>query len=154
MKKLFFSTIINAPKANVWDALWDRDSYGKWTAEFSEGSYAESEWQEGGYIRFLAPEGDGMYSIIERKDPPNYMSFKHIGVVKNWEDMPLDEESRKWTGAMENYTLQELGEGTELVVELDTTDDHESYFKEAFPRALNKVKELAETKVDSDGEVV
>src|SRR3989337_938248 len=119
MKRLNFSTTINAPKEKVWKVLWDDATYRKWTSAFGEGSYAVSEWKEGSKILFLAPGGDGMFSSIARLVPNEYMSFAHLGVVKEGKEQPADAETEKWSGAMENYTLNETAGTTELTVEID-----------------------------------
>jgi hypothetical protein len=144
MIKLKFSTDIKSPKDKVWSTLWDDKTYRSWTSAYSEGSYAVSDWNEGSKILFLSPEGEGMFSMIAKKTPNEYMSFKHLGVVKEGKEQPSDAETEKWAGAMENYTLKDIDGGTQLTVEMDITEDHATYFSEAFPKALNKVKELAE----------
>lgn len=144
MKKLQFTTAINAAKDKVWDALWKEENYKRWTAVFSEGSYAESDWQEGSKILFLSGNGDGMYSQIEKKIPGEFMAFKHIGMVKDKIELPVDEQTKSWSGATETYRLSESGGVTTLLVELDITEDHANYFNEAFPKALAEVKKIAE----------
>lgn len=144
MEKFNFSIMIKAPKDKVWDVLWNDTTYRIWTSPFSEGSYAESNWQEGGKILFLLPNGSGMSSIIVKKTPNEFMSFKHLTEVKNFVEQPIDEKIKQWSGAMENYTLKESGGSTELTVEIDGIEEHVNFFKEAFPRALKKVKELSE----------
>jgi hypothetical protein len=146
MKKLNFSIRINAPKEKVWNVLWEDDTYRKWTSAFSEGSYAVSDWQEGSKILFLSPGGDGMFSVIDKQIPNEFMSFKHLGNVKDGvEQEPQDEETKNWSGAMENYTLEEIDGVTELTLAMDITDSHEPYFKETFPKAFGIVKNLAES---------
>lgn len=144
MKKLEFKTSINAPKNKVWSVLWNDDTYRKWTSVFSEGSYAVTDWKEGSKVHFLTPKGDGMYSVVNRNVPNEYMSFKHLGIIKEGNEMPQDEETKKWSGSMENYYLSGNG-ATELRVELDAADEHAGYFAEIFPKALQKVKELSES---------
>ena len=144
MKTLHFSIIINASKEKIWDILWDDLTYRQWTSVFSEGSYAVSDWKEGSKILFLSPEGEGMFSIIARKIPNEFMSFRHLGTVKNEIEQPDTEETKKWSGAMENYELKGKDGNTELVVTMDITDDHEQYFKDTFPKALDYIKSLAE----------
>ena len=85
-----------------------------------------------------------MYSRIEKIEPGKFMSFKHLGVVKNGEEQPHDEETKKWSGSMENYMLNDLDGYTELTVEIDITEDHVDYFRKTFPEALKKVKEISE----------
>lgn len=144
MKKLNFSIEIKAPKENVWAVLWDDTTYRQWTSAFSEGSYAVSDWQEGSKVLFLSPEGEGMFSMIAKKIPNEFMSFKHLGTVKNGIEQPDSEETKKWSGAMENYSLEEKNGVTELTVAMDITEEHEKSFKEIFPKALESVKTLSE----------
>src|SRR5688572_16329375 len=146
MKKLKFSIDISKPPSQVWKVLWDDKSYREWTKVFSEGSYAVSDWKEGSKIQFLSSNGEGMYSIIDKQKPNEMMSFTHMGMVKNFEEQPLDEETKQWSGSKEQYFLSESNGGTKLNVELDTTDSFEEYFSKTFPKAMEKVKELAEKK--------
>lgn len=145
MEKVKFSIEIKAPKEKVWEALWEDSNYRYWTSAFTEGSHAKSDWKEGSKILFLDPKGEGMYSTIARKIPNEFMSFKHIGYVKEGKELPVDEETKKWSGATENYTLSEQDGTTTLTVENDVFgEEWENMLKEAFPKALEKVKELAE----------
>src|SRR6187402_437325 len=112
MKTLEFKIEIEAPKEKVWKVLWDDETYRQWTAPFCEGSYAVSDWNEGSKIHFMSPNGEGMNSIIESKIPNEYMAFKHIGELKNFEELPIDSKTQEWSGAMETYRLTENNIGT------------------------------------------
>jgi hypothetical protein len=153
MKKLKFSIDIKASKEGVWKALWSDSTYREWTSAFSEGSYAVSDWNEGSKILFLDPNGEGMSSVIARKIPNEFMSFRHVGVAKNGKEIPMDDETRKWSGATENYTLRQTGELTRLEIDMDVTDDHVEKFNDVFPKALQKLKEISE-KTKASAEVV
>jgi len=149
MKQLDFTVQINAPQAKVWSTLWNDDTYRKWTAVFHEGSQAQSDWKEGSKILFLDESGQGgMSSMIARLIPNEFMSFQHLGIVKDGMEDFTTAEAKGWSGAMENYTLLEKDGGTELRVEVDSSDSDEhnfvDYFQETFPKALQRVKELAE----------
>ncbi len=146
LKKVNFSTIINASKEKVWNALWDNENYKKWTAAFSEGSSAVTDWNEGSKILFLDGKGSGMYSIIHKKIPGEIMSFKHIGEVKDGIEQPLNEKTEAWSGGLETYTLKETEGKTEVNVELDVPGDFMDYFTTTFPVALENLKNLAEGK--------
>lgn len=139
MNTLHFKATINAPKEKVWKILWDDKTYREWTSAFFEGSYAESDWNEGSRISFLAPGGSGMFSIIEKKIPNEQMTFKHLGEIKDGK-----EETKDWGGAKESYHLQDSNGGTELMVALDATGEFEEYFTNTFPKALEIVKQIAE----------
>ena len=144
MQRKKYSVNINAPKQKVWQILWSDDSYGKWTSVFCEGSYAVTDWKEGSRVHFLSPGGNGMYSTIAGKEDNRFMSFRHDGEMKDGVELPLDDKSREWAGATENYTLSEDNGTTELVVDMDFVETHETYFDEHFPKGLQLVKELAE----------
>jgi len=144
MKNLNFSINIKSPKEKVWSVLWDDLTYRKWTSVFSPGSYAVSDWKEGSKVMFLSPNGEGMFSNIARLIPNELMSFKHLGTVKDGKEQPESEETKKWSGAMESYSVKETNGITELSVTMDVTEDFESYFRETFPKALGVVKDLSE----------
>jgi hypothetical protein len=144
METLSFSIDIAAPKEKVWEALWNDSNYRKWTSVFSEGSYAETDWKEGSKALFLTPKGDGMYSTIAKNTLYEAMHFKHLGVIKDGKEQPLDEDTKKWSGSMEKYTLKADGDKTKVIVDLDATGEFANYFNEVFPKALQKVKEISE----------
>jgi hypothetical protein len=139
MDHLKFHIDINAPRERVWQVLWSYDSYRKWTAAFAPGSYAESDWKEGSKIRFLGSEGNGMFSTIEKLIHADTMIFKHLGELKDGVELETD-----WAGARESYYLSGKGDLTSLDVTLDSVGEYKDYFNEAFPRALQLVKEMAE----------
>lgn len=145
MEKLVFNIDIRASKEKIWKVLWDDVTYRKWTSVFAEGSYAVSNWNEGDKIYFLGPGGaDGMNSLIETKIPNEYMAFKHIGEIKNSKEVPPNEETEKWSGAMETYKLTQKGDVVNLHTEVDVIEKHIDYFNEAFPKGLEIIKELSE----------
>ncbi|MDB5247588.1 MAG: Activator of Hsp90 ATPase 1 family protein [Segetibacter sp.] len=144
MEKLTFSTTINAPKEKVWEVLWNDSTYRKWTSVFSEGSCVETDWKEGSKILFLDGKGQGMVSIIETSRPNEFMSFKHLGEVKDGVEDTESEAVKKWAGAMENYILNEVNGATEVSVEVDISDDFKEYFLKTFPKAIEQVKVLSE----------
>jgi uncharacterized protein YndB with AHSA1/START domain len=139
MVKLNFTVDINAPKEKVWKTLWEDQSYRQWTSVFMEGSHAKSDWQEGSKIEFLTPKGDGMFSTIHKKVDNSQMVFKHLGEIKDGVETISD-----WGEVYESYFLTEKNAGTELRVELDTTEDFQQYFHDTFPKAMALVKQLAE----------
>ena len=139
MTVLHFTIKINATPEKVWDVLWTDATYRKWTAVFSEESHAISDWNEGSTIQFIGPGNNGMYGIIQKKIPNTQMVFKHLGELKNGVQDP-----KEWGNALESYFLNGLDGGTELNVELDTTDNFKEYFTNTFPKALEMVKQITE----------
>ncbi|WP_186755084.1 SRPBCC domain-containing protein [Echinicola salinicaeni] len=144
-KRQTFNKTINATPEKVWEILWEDESYRKWTSIFSEGSFAETDWKVGGKARFLTPDGMGMISKIKANNPFKFMSIEHLGIIENGQENTQSPEAKKWSGAMENYTLKKTEEGkTEIMIEMDIIDSYKNFFLETWPKALQKVKELAE----------
>ena len=144
MIKLKFNTTIDAPREKVWSVLWNDETYRAWTSAFMEGSYAETDWKQGSKVLFLDGKGEGMVSTIADARPNEYMSIKHLGMVKDGVEDTTSEEVKKWAGAMENYTLKGENGRTELLVDMDTTEGSVEYFEKTWPKALEKLRELAE----------
>lgn len=139
MKKIQFSTTINAPKEKVWDILWGDSTYRKWTAPFSEGSHAETDRNEGSKVLFLDGKGNGMYSVIDKKVSNAEMTFKHLGEIKDGEEKEVS-----WAGAKESYFLNGEHGVTQLKVEMDMDETFKDYFEKTFPQSLQIVKQLSE----------
>ena len=144
MQKINFSTTINAPKERVWKTLWDDATYRQWTSVFSPGSHAETDWKEGSKVLFLDGKGSGMVSKIEASRPNEFMSFLHLGEVKDGVEDTESEKVKAWAGAHENYTLKEENGITELTVDMDINDEYKDMFMNIFPKALEQVKSLSE----------
>lgn len=141
MTRLHFSIDIASPRDKVWRVLWDDASYRDWTSVFAEGSYAESDWNEGSTITFIDPSsGSGMSAVIEKKRPGEFMSFRHEAEIKDGAVQP----PASWSGAHENYTLTANDGRTTLTVDLDALDEHRQMFEDKFPQALKRVKSLSE----------
>lgn len=145
MEKQEFRITINAPKEKVWQTLWDKTTYPKWTSAFAEGSTVETDnWKKGSKVLFLDGNGSGMVSRVDENIPNSYMSFKHLGEVKDGVEDTTSERVTGWAGATENYTLKEADGKTEVVVNMDITEEFAEMFKNIWPKALKNLKELAE----------
>ncbi|HTH29813.1 MAG TPA: SRPBCC domain-containing protein [Lacibacter sp.] len=146
MEQLHFSVNIDAPKEKVWEALWTKGKYETWTAVFSEGSTVETDWKEGSKILFTDGKGSGMVSKIAANKPNEYMSFKHLGEIKDGVEDTTSEKVKQWQGSHENYTLKEENGGTKLEVDMDIAPDFKDYFLKTWPQAMEAIKTLAESK--------
>ena len=147
MKRKQYETRINAPRERVWDILWGEQSYMEWTSAFTEGSKVETDWEEGGKVLFLNEENEGMIARIEEKKAPEKMVFKHLGMVDKDGNEDLESENVKaWSGAEEIYILKENGQQTDLLVKIDLDEGYEEFFDKAWPKAFEKLKDLAESK--------
>ena len=142
INRLEFSIDIQASKEKIWEALWDDAHYRDWSGVFGEGShYVVEDWKVGSQIMFLASNKSGIYSIIERHVPNETIQFKHIGSVINGQEQPIDDETQKWSGATESYSLTEGSESCTLIVEIDVLDEHVEFMSTKLPIALEKIKE-------------
>jgi hypothetical protein len=148
MKTLQFSVHINASPDKAWDAMLGDASYREWTAAFGTGSHYVGDWQEGSKILFLAPDENGvmsgMVSTIVENRPHTFLSMRHLGEVRDNVEDTESPEARAWSGAMESYTFQPDGDGTTVSVSVDTIEELAPDFEDMWPRALAKLKEVAE----------
>jgi uncharacterized protein YndB with AHSA1/START domain len=144
MEKQQHSISINAPREKVWNILWADQTYRQWTTPFMEGSYAVTDWQKGSKALFLGPDGGGMVARIEDNIPNEYLSIEHLGMVENGVEDTESDKVKEWAGAHENYTLKDVDGQTELLIEIDVNQEYAQMFNDMWPKALQKVKELAE----------
>ncbi|MDT8347465.1 MAG: SRPBCC domain-containing protein, partial [Flavobacteriaceae bacterium] len=104
MKTLHFKISIQASPEKVWVALWDKENYQRWSSAFCAGSYYKAEHLSlGSKIHFLTPEGHGMFSIVDAVEEFKLMQFKHLGELQDFKELPINEETAAWTGALERY---------------------------------------------------
>lgn len=149
MEKKTWSITIDAPKEKIWRTLLEDETYREWTSVFSEGSYAVTDWKEGGKILFLNGEGDGMVSRVAAHRPNEYIRIQHLGEVHKGVEQTTKESVAEWADVHEIYSLTEAEdeeEGMLLTVEIDLDEEHESMFDLLWPKALGKLKDLAERK--------
>lgn len=144
MQKSTFHVSIDALREKVWNVLWDDASYRAWTAVFSPTSHAETDWNKGSKVLFVDDTGSGMVSMIKDKVPNEFMSFMHLGEVKDGVEDTESEKVKLWAGGHENYTLKTENGKTLLTVDMDLAEEFTEMFNNIFPKALNKVKELSE----------
>ncbi len=144
MKTLSFETLIQAPRAQVWDKLLGPETYRAWTAAFCEGSHYLGSWEQGARIRFLAPSGDGMSSVIAENREGEFVSIRHLGMIENGVEDTTSERVRAWAPAHETYRLADEAGACRLTVTVDTAPDWEAYMLETFPKALARLKSLCE----------
>ncbi|MEZ4210962.1 MAG: SRPBCC domain-containing protein [Candidatus Paceibacterota bacterium] len=150
MKKLQFKINIEASKEKVWDTMLEDATYREWTSVFSPGSYYKGDWSAGSKILFLGPdprtgEEGGMVSMVSENKPYEFISLKHIGFVQNGIEDTESEMAKTWAdSSFENYTFNEKDGKTELVIDLNVTDELAGEFERMWPDALKKLKEISE----------
>ena len=97
-----------------------------------------------------APDGRGMYSDIVELKENEYISFKHLGEVKENIEQP---QSADWNEAFEIYSLAETAGNTQLTVTIDLDDKFADYFINTFPKAIQIAKNLAEIRNETLAEI-
>src|SRR6476620_4123319 len=139
MERKEYKIEIKAPAEKVWNILWGKTSYPAWTSAFGEGSHVDTDWKKGSKAFFLDGKNEGMAAMIEDNRPNEYMSIKHLGLVKNGIEDIDSIEAQEWANSYENYTLKTINGKTELIVDMDIADDYKDYFEKTWPKALTKV---------------
>jgi hypothetical protein len=151
MQKLQFNVSINAPVAKIYDIMLgisNKSTYEQWTALFNPTSTYEGSWEKGSKMLFVGVdekgEKGGMVSKIVDNIPDKFVSIQHYGLVTGDKEITEGPEVEKWANGFEDYHFDETNGTTTVTVELDTTEDFLSYMNEAYPKALNKLKEICE----------
>lgn len=141
-----FETTISATPEAVWELMLGAESYPKWSSAFAEGSYYEGSFSQGARVKFLTPTAnEGMLTEIAECKPNEFLSMRHIGLVSA--DGTVDSESEtalKYVPAFENYTFQAVEAGTKVIIDQEVSSDFEQYMKDAWPKALESLKNLCE----------
>lgn len=151
MLKLHQSIFINAPKEKVWDTMLSPDTYKLWTVVFNPGSRYEGNFEvEGSEIKFLGTDENGvdnqggMYSKIKEIRKYEFVSIEHIGIITNGVIDTTSDEVKKWAPSFENYTFVEKDGGTEVIVDMDISEEFKNEFDGMWQKALQKLKEICE----------
>jgi hypothetical protein len=64
--------------------------------------------------------------------------------VKDGEEQPVNDESKKWTGATELYRIIENETINQLEVEIDVLDEHLDFMNKTLPKAFERIKNISE----------
>ncbi|MDF2656050.1 MAG: hypothetical protein K0R19_2524 [Bacillota bacterium] len=142
MKAIQFSIDINASKERVWATLWDDITFREWSSIIDEGTYMKGVMKEGNEIQFISSVSEyGVTSLIEKLNTNEFILFRHGADTK---ESGQQEREKEWTGGAESYSLTEKDGVTTLIVNTDVPEEQENTFLIRFPRALERLKTLAE----------
>lgn len=149
MKRLNFNTQIEAPSSHVYNTMLGKETYKQWTAEFNPTSDYEGSWDKGSTILFIGinKEGkkEGMVAEIKENILNSFVSIQHIGLVDGDKQITEGPAVEGWAGAIENYTFADENGVTTVTIDVDCNEEYMDYFKETWPKALNKLKQIAES---------
>lgn len=144
MTNLHYSIQINAPRGKVWETMLGDTTYREWASVFMPGSYYQGDWSEGSRMLFLGPGTDGekeggMAAIVAENRPEEFISLSYHAEIRNGVEVPME------GNGFENYTLKDSEGGTEVSIDLlNLPEEYVDMFDESWPKALEKLKELAE----------
>ncbi len=145
MKELSYSIQIHAPKEKVWNTMIDLESYKLWVKAFSPNSYFEGQWKQGETVKFIDKDVGGTKAILEIVEPYRHIFAKHIASInKDGSEDTQSEAAQKWIGATEAYHFVEENHVTKLSIDMHAHEDYEKMFNDAWPEALQALKELCE----------
>jgi uncharacterized protein YndB with AHSA1/START domain len=148
METLHFETTIAAPVEKVYTTMLDAQGYSKWTAEFCPTSFYKGSWEKGSKMLFIGAnhEGkqEGMVSRVKENLRNQFVSVEHLGIVDGENEITSGPAVDGWAGALENYSFREEGGQTIVSVDMDANEQFKTYFEEAWPKALRKLKEICE----------
>ena len=145
LHRIQFTATIHATADVVWQHITFPESYRHWTSAFAEGSHFQGSWDTGSKIRFLSPSGDGMLSEIAESRKNEFISIRHLGFISKGVEDTTSDAVRSWAPAYENYTLLPDPQGTKVVVDQDVSAEWEEHLSQAWPKALELLKELCES---------
>lgn len=143
MKELQFTIEIHASRQKVWDTLWQDETLRQWAGIIDPGTYMVGDLKEGNEVQFISGNGYGVTSLVEKLTPGEFVLLKHSADTQG---NGKQERTKEWTGGEESYTLTEKDGVTTLNVAFDVPPEMEDYFKTNYPKALERVKLLAERK--------
>ena len=143
MKQMQFAVTINAPRQKVWDILWQNETLQQWAGIIDPGTYMEGDLKVGNEVQFISAEnGYGVTSLVAELTPGEFLLLKHQADTQN---SGAQQREKEWTGGEESYLLKENEGATTLTAAFGVPENMEEYFAVHYPKALAKVKELAES---------
>lgn len=145
---LHFEIEINAPVSLVFERMLADETYRKWTAVFSPGSFYRGTWEKGSKILFIGIGEDGveggMVSRIADRILNKYVSIEHLGLYENGKKITEGPAVEGFKGATENYSFSEANGKTRVKIDMDTSGSYREYFEKTWPEALKVLKEICE----------
>lgn len=148
MGKINTSVIIKAPREKVWNTMLNDATYRQWTSAFHPGSYYKGTLAKGEKILFVGPSEEGEMGMVSRVAdirPYEFISFEHLGIIRNGVEDTESEEAKKWSPAFENYTFKDVEGGTEIIIDQDIESTYQTEFEAMWKNALDLLKGLAES---------
>jgi uncharacterized protein YndB with AHSA1/START domain len=144
MKEMQFTVEISATKEKVWDTLWQDETFREWAGIIDPGTHMVGGLKEGNELQFISGNGYGVTSLVEKLTANEFLLLRHSA---DTQDEGKREREKEWTGGAESYSLSEKDSTTTLTTTFDVPPEMEEYFKVNYPKALERVKVLAERRL-------
>jgi uncharacterized protein YndB with AHSA1/START domain len=138
MKEMQFLVEINTTKERVWDTLWQDETFRQWAGIIDPGTHMVGELKEGNEVQYISGNGFGVTSLVEKLIEGEFLLLRHNADTQG--------SGKQWTGGQESYRLAEKDGTTTLTAVFDVPPELEEYFRVNYPKALERVKVLAENK--------
>ncbi|WP_229238687.1 DinB family protein [Dyadobacter sp. Leaf189] len=147
-KRIEESILIQAPDYRIWQVITDKRYNGDWLVVFGMGNIAESDWQEGSKALFMDESGNGLAGTIDVSRPFEEIRIVYNGIVtKGVEDYESD-IAKQMRNFDEVYLLSRDGDSVRMRVFCDMDEVYFDDLTQAWKKALEKIKELAEKPMD------
>jgi uncharacterized protein YndB with AHSA1/START domain len=135
---------IHAPKEKIWNVLLDDHYSRQWYAEFSEGTYAVTDWNEGSKVIFQDESKSGIVGTIISKKPGEELVIEYNGMIYNGVENFESDDAKAVKGFRECYWLTESDGAIRLDIQSDMGSDYFEMMSAAWDKALAKIKAFAE----------
>ncbi|WP_229206818.1 DinB family protein [Dyadobacter crusticola] len=143
-KRIEESILIQAPDYRIWQVITDKRYNGEWLVVFGMGNIAESDWQQGSKALFMDESGNGLAGTVDVSRPFEEIRIVYNGIVtKGVEDYESD-IAKQMRNFDEVYLLSREGDSVRMRVFCDMDEVYFDDLTQAWKKALEKIKELAE----------
>lgn len=136
---------LNAPKEIVWNVLLHDEFTRIWYSEFSAGSHADTDWSVGSKAIFSDDSHSGLIGKVIANQPCELLSVQYTGQLIHGVEDYDSAIAKDVQGGLETYRLSEKNGKTLLATECDMNEDFFETMSEAWDRALQTIKQLAES---------
>lgn len=152
MERMQFNVSINAPAATVYNKMIGKETFKEWTSVFNpssdyEGGNMEGNWEKDSKVLFVGVDKqgkrEGMVGYIRENVPNQFVSIEYVGILDGEHEIIEGPVAEDWQG-FENYTFESHGGSTTVTVDIDVNDQMIEYFRNTYPKALEKLKEICE----------
>ena len=145
MRTIKNTVFVNAPKEKVWQVLFDDQYNRSWYAEFSEGTYAETDWKTGSKVIFKDQGENGLIGTIVISNLYELLAIEYTGILIAGKENYDSPDALAMKGGKETYQLTEKDGGTTLMASGDMGEEYYDFMSEAWQRALKKIISIAES---------